>query len=170
MVAKPGNDREECIDSASWASILRGFEARDRLVRGLSSGNAPENLTHSVYKPLWPLISRLAAILVVDSHYLPESDVRKRPEYICEAFQRLIIQFLDSNRDKDFMTRRVARSLRRVQRVPQSDAPTVTPSQQRDGSDRVVEVKRRRPESFVCAIFEFLLFLLLYLQLTGGRY
>jgi hypothetical protein len=106
---------------------------------------------------------------VVDSHYLPESDVRKRPEYICEAFQRLILQFLDSNRDKDFMTCRVARSLRRVEGVSQSHATTVTPSQQRDGSDRVVEVKRRRPESFVCAIFEFLLFLLLYLQLTGGR-
>jgi len=95
-----------------------------------------------------PLISSLAAILVVDSHFLPKSDVRKRPDYICEAFQRLILQFIDSNRNEDLMTCRVHDSLREVEGVPKSNALTITLSQRRDGSDRAVEVKRRRLDSF----------------------
>jgi hypothetical protein len=170
MVAQPEKGQEEHIHPSSWASMLGDHKDRDGLVRGLSLGDVPKNLTHSVYKPLWPLINKLAVILLVDRRWIPESSVRKRPDYICEAFQRSIIQFIDKNRDKDFMTRRVAGSLRRVQRVPKTDRPTASPSQQRDGSDRAVKMKRSRPESFVCAIFEFLLFLLLYLQLTGrGR-
>jgi hypothetical protein len=97
------------------------------------------------------LISSLAAILVVDSHYLPKSDVRKRPEYICEAFQRLVLQFIISNRDEDFMTCLVHDSLREVKGVPKANALTATPSQLRDGSDRAVEAKRRRLDSSVCA-------------------
>ncbi|KAI0290681.1 hypothetical protein BC826DRAFT_970295 [Russula brevipes] len=145
MVAQPEKRRGECINSGVWGLMLGDHNTRDGLVISglLSSGDAPENLTHSVYKPLWPLIKSLAAILVVDNHYLPESDVRKRPEYVCEAFQRLILQFIISNHDKDFMTCRVDRSLRRVQGAPQPDGLTVTPTQQRDGSDRA-EVKRRR--------------------------
>jgi len=144
MVVQPEKGaRGECLHSPSWGSMLKDHEDRDQLVKGLvlRPGDGPKNLTHSVYKPLWPLIRSLAAILVVDSHYLPDSDVRKRPEYICEAFQRLILQFIVSNRDEDFMTCRVHKSFRQVEEVPKSDALTATPSQQRDGSDRV---KRRR--------------------------
>jgi len=132
------------IDSSSWASLLGDFEARERLVLALSSGNPPKNLTHSFYEPLWPLIRDLAAVLVVDRHWLPESSVRKRPDYICEAFQRLILQFIVSKRCEDFMTRRIGDSLRQVQSVAQSQALSFTPSQQMDELNRENEAKRRR--------------------------
>ena len=114
MVAQPEGAPGECINSESWSGLLKDFKARDRLVVVLSSGEMPDNLIHSVYKPLWPLISSLADVLLIDRHWIPESNVRKRPEYICEAFQRLILQFIVSNRDEDFMTCRVGNSLRQV--------------------------------------------------------
>ncbi len=117
MVAQPEGSQVEHLSSHIWTGMLGNFKARDRLISSLSSGDPPENLTHSVYEPLWPLISKLAAILVVDRHWLPESNVRKRPEYICEAFQRLILHFIVENRNEDFMTRRVGDWLRRVQEV-----------------------------------------------------
>jgi hypothetical protein len=114
MVAQPEGPRVGHISADVWTSLLGNFAARDRLVWSLSSGDPPKDLTHSVYEPLWPLITKLAAILVVDRHWL-ESGVRKHPGYTCEAFQRLIIQFIVSNRDENFMTCRVNDSLRQVQ-------------------------------------------------------
>jgi len=117
MVAQPEEHPGGYINSYTWTGLLGDFKARERLVLGLGSGYLPKNLTHSLYEPLWPLIRDLAAVLVVDRHWLPESDVRKCPEYICEAFQRLISQFIVSKRDEDFMTCHVSNSLRQVQWV-----------------------------------------------------
>ncbi|KAH9985189.1 hypothetical protein BJV74DRAFT_847300 [Russula compacta] len=133
MVAQPKGRPAEYINPISWASLLGNYEERDVFIWALRLGRVPENLTHSFYKPLSPLITSLAAILFVDKHWLPQSDVRKRPDYIYEAFQRLIIQFIVSNPDKDFMTCRVDNSLRRVQQT-----------QLRDGLERETEAKRRR--------------------------
>jgi hypothetical protein len=118
MVAQPEGSRGEYIDLSSWTRLLGNFEKREDFISSLGSGRLTD-LTHSLYAPLWPLIRDLAAILVVDRHWLPESDVRKCPEYICEAFQRLILQFIISHRDEDFMTRRVGDSLRQVPSILQ---------------------------------------------------
>ena len=168
MIAQPEGRPGGHISSAIWTSLLETFEARHFLVDRLRSDNPP-NLTHSVYKPLWDLISSLAAVLVVDRHWIPESNVRKRPEYMCEAFQRLILEFIISKHDEDFMTCRVGDSLRQVQGVAESQALSTTSSQMRDGKERKFEgAKRRRLSKTevgrVCAIFELLWFLLLCSQ------
>ena len=152
MVAQPegGKGDEGYIPADDWASLLGNFKQRNHLVWRLSSGDMPDNLTHSDYKPLRPLISSLATILVVDRHWLPESDVRKRPGYMCEAFQRLILQFIVSNRNEKFMTCPLGDALRKVQEVAQSQALTTTPSELRDGSERENETKRRRLDREVC--------------------
>jgi hypothetical protein len=167
MVVQPEGSQKELISLPIWAGLLGNFADRDWLVYGLSAGDPPKNLTHSVYKPLWPLISKLAAILVVDRHWLlklPKYS-RKHEEYICEAFQRLILQFIVSNRDKDFMTRHVSDSLRQVRGIAESGALATTPSSLRDSLERGNEVKRRRLEETevgcVSVIVEFVSFLLL---------
>jgi hypothetical protein len=135
------------INAHSWTGLLGNFNNRGGLLALLSSRAPLLNLTHSVYEPLCPLISDLAAILVVDRHWLPESNVRKSPKYICEAFQRLILQFIDSNHNEDFMTCRVHDTLRQVKpEVVLSQAPITTPTQRRDGLEREIEnePKRRR--------------------------
>ena len=167
MVIQPAEGPPEgYIDLGSWGNLLGNYKAREGLVSVLSSGGPPTNLIHSVYEPLWPLISSLAAVLVVDRHWLPESSVRKHPGYICEAFQRLILQFIVSKNREDFMTCRVGDSLRQVKQVAQSQALSTTSSQQMDELER--EAKRRRVDGeevdCVCAIFEFLSFLLLRSQ------
>ena len=168
MVTQPKGRPAEYIHPGSWTNLLGNSEDQDGLVMVLSSGNAPEGLTHSFYEPLWPLIRSFAAILVVDKHWLPQSDARKCPDYICEAFQRLIIQFILSNCDKDSMAHHVDKSLHETRPVPLSQALTITPIQLRDGLERETEAKQRRLNSAevgrVCAIFEFLSFLLLCSQ------
>jgi hypothetical protein len=133
MVARPEGGQEEDILPDAWTSLIGHFKPREELVWRLSSGDRRDILTHSVYKPLCPLISSLAAVIVVDRHWLPESDVRKRPGYICEAFQRLILEFILSNRNENFMTCRFDDSLRMVQGV--AEPLTTTPSELRDGSE-----------------------------------
>jgi hypothetical protein len=168
MVTQPEGRPEGYIDSYSWSGLLGDFKDRERLVLGFRSGDIPQNLTHSVYEPLWPLIRSLAAFLVVDRHWVPEPDVRKRPDYMCEAFQRLILQFIDSNRSENFMTCRVGDSLRQVQWVAECQALSTTPSQLTDGFEREIQTKRRRIDrtevGCICAIFELLPFLLLCSQ------
>jgi hypothetical protein len=145
MVMQPaqpeGHQIGEYIHLPSWTSLLGNFKDREHLVLGLSSGDQPDNLTHPVYAPLWPLISNLAAILVVDRRWLSGPTARKCPVYICEAFQRSILQFIVSNRDKDFMTCRVGKDVRQVQEMPQSQAMSTTPSQDIDMLERDAEVK-----------------------------
>jgi hypothetical protein len=164
MVAQPEGSRGEYIDSSSWTLLLGNFKKRETFILGLRSDTQTDNLTHSVYAPLWPLIRDLAAILMVDGHWLPESDIRKCPEYTCEAFQRLILQFIISHRDEDFMTRRVGDSLRQVEGVAQSQALTIAPTQQRGGLERENERRHGTEVVCVCAIFEFLSFLSLCSQ------
>ncbi len=66
------------------------------------------------------------------------------------------------------MTRRLDDSLRPVQEVAQSQALTTTPSELRDGSEREelmgLETEIETEVGCVCAIFEFLSFLLLCSQ------
>jgi hypothetical protein len=168
MVVQPTEGPPEgYIDSTYWSNLSTSGkpQVRESFLLMLSSGRPPVDLTHSVYEPLLPLISNLAAILVVDRHWLPESDVRKTPEYICEAFQRLILQFIDSNRNEHFMTCPVRESLRQLEPVAESQTMS-SPTQQRDGEER--ENKRRclgkTKVGCVCAIFKFLV---LIVVLTG---
>jgi hypothetical protein len=175
MVTQPEGHPGGFIDAHWWTGLLGNFNDRDTLIGRLSSENPrdpPESLTHLGYKPLVPLIRSLAAILVLDRHWLPksDSDCRTHPGYLCEAFQRLILQFILSNRNENFMTCRVDNSLHGSGRVAQSRAKSTTPSEIRDGLHRENEAKRHRLDSIevgcVCAIFEFLSFLLLCV-LTG---
>jgi len=63
----------EAIDSAAWAEITGDAEKRNALVNSLAQGLLPR-VTHSFSKPLQPLIETLAAFLVVDRHWLEQSD------------------------------------------------------------------------------------------------
>ncbi|KAF8325417.1 uncharacterized protein EI90DRAFT_3019063 [Cantharellus anzutake] len=94
----------EYVDPATWTSLIGAANHRGALVTSLARGL---DITHSMYKPLHTLISKLAAILIVDRHWLPESDVRNDPEYINEAFQRLILQFILDHHHETFMDHHV---------------------------------------------------------------
>ena len=130
------SEKEESIDAMSWAGLLGDSKSRNLLIKGLSSEEQPANLTHSRYMPLQPLISKLAAILVVDTHWLPVSDVRSHPEYINEAFQRVILQFILDNCSEKFMTDLIGPQLRKVALLVQSQGLSSTRNEDMDRAER----------------------------------
>jgi hypothetical protein len=161
---KPG--LKEPIDSALWANLLGTFHHRQNFVEGLAK--RPDNLTHSSYEPLQSLIKDLAAILVVDRHWLPASDPRSNPYYVNEAFQRLILSFMIDNKDEDFMRLKVDKMFREVEGRPQYNAKSITDSQARGSRDRSyhpsVEPLPISGIRRVCGSMNFCLLLLLCLR------
>jgi hypothetical protein len=134
MVAQPENSHKEKIDVESWAQLNGNPESREGLIILLAT-KLP-NIVHSFYEPLRPLIKDLAAILVIDSHWLPASDPRKDRYYITEAFQRLILEFTIKNRDKEFMRTRVEKTFREVHNIQKSGASSSTHNQAFDATSR----------------------------------
>ena len=80
-----------------------------------------EGLTHSFYNPLLPLIKDLATIILIDSHWFPESDPQKDPCYITEVFQHLILQFIINNHGQEFMNHCVEQTFHTVQGMQASN-------------------------------------------------
>jgi hypothetical protein len=129
----------EYIAPAVWVEITGDAEERNALIRALAQGSL-SRVTHSFFKPLQPLIENLAAFLVVDRHWLERSDKRNQPEYINEAFQRLILAFILEHRSKEFMNHPVDSKLRVVEPVPQSERHSTTALQARN-----TEENKKRP-------------------------
>jgi hypothetical protein len=160
MVVQPEGGSKEDVDSTSWGNLIGKFQKRHALVRNLSDGIVPDNLTHSFYEPLLPLIEDLAAILLVDSYHIDASDPRSDPYYVTEAFQRVILNFMIKNCNQAFMIDRVKQTLREVEEVPRSNAKPVTDSQAADSAIRSLDSGMRS----VCGSVNFCLFLLLCLR------
>ena len=129
----------EAIDSAVWVGMTGNVVKRNALVRSLAQGSFPV-VTHSYFKAMMPLIKSLAAVLVVDRHWLEQSDSRNQLEYLNEAFQRLILAFVLDNRGKQFMDQPVDSNLRAVELVPQSEKHSTTTLQARHA-----EESKKRP-------------------------
>jgi len=111
-------------------------ESRITMLETLALGRSLTSLTHSVYQALSPLPSKLAAIFIIDQHWLDNSETRNHPEYAPEVFQHLILQFILDNRDEEFMTRKVEPDPREVKQVGQNPNLLSTASSRRDENNR----------------------------------
>jgi hypothetical protein len=136
VLAQPALSPTEVIGLSNWAMLTGPVDSRIGLLLSLSQGVLFHGLTHSVYRPLLPLLRYLADILVVDRHWLDESETRNDPEYVPEAFQRLILQFMLDNRNKEFMTKQVDLQPRTVEAVGQNPNLLSTTSSRRDEDNR----------------------------------
>ena len=113
MVVQPGGCPKEKIKASSWSLLNGNYNKREALIRDLRQSES-DDITHLFYKHLLPLFEDLIAFLIIDNHWFPDSDPRKDPSYITEAFQRLILQFIIKNRDEEFMHRPVEDTFRKV--------------------------------------------------------
>ncbi|KAI9459328.1 hypothetical protein F5148DRAFT_1016752 [Russula earlei] len=139
MVVQPENGHKEMIGTAPWSQLIGNHKTRNDLIRRIALPEPlPDNLIHSLYNPLEPLIRDLAAVLVIDSHWLAATDPRKDLYYITEAFQRLILNFIIDNRGKEFMHCRVDKTFRKVQETQDSHALSVSDVQSLDAQSRVI--------------------------------
>ena len=112
---------------------------RTGLLRSLCAEESLEELMHSAYQPLFPLLRNLAAILIVDRHWLDESETQNDPEYVPEAFQHSILQFILDHRDQEFMTREVEPEPRKVEQVGQNpDLLSTASSRTRRGETKII--------------------------------
>ena len=133
MVVQPEEFAEERIDGGSWSDLNKNYTSRSRLIEAASlPRRMAENLTHSFYKPLRPLINDLAAIFVIDGHCLPASDPRKDPYYITEAFQRLVLNFIIENRSEKFTHHPVKKTFRKVEEAQYANGYSSTVRLSRD--------------------------------------
>ena len=142
VLAQPQKSQKELISMSTWSTLRGAVHSRIDMVEILALGRPSPGLTHSVYQPLLPLLSDLAAILVVDRHWLDESETRNDPEYVPEAFQRLILQFILDNRHKEFMTKEVDLQCRQVEVVGLHPSLLSTTNSRRDEDNR----KRPSPQ------------------------
>ena len=118
------------------------IDSRITIIEPLARGRMTVALIHPIFKPLTSLSEDLAAILVVERFWLEESETRNDPEYIPEAFQRLILQFMLENRDEEFMTTTVEHEFRRVEEISQNASLSATQSFLMDAEN---SRKRRSP-------------------------
>ena len=123
--------------AARWLKSSRVFHsnvtALIREIRHLPESDS-RGLTHSFYNPLLPLIKDLATIILIDSHWFPESDPRKDPCYITKAFQHLILQFIIDNHGQEFMNRCVEQTFHTVQGMQASNGQSASHVQSLDAT------------------------------------
>jgi hypothetical protein len=110
--AQPENEVKEPISMDFWSELTGSAAARIVLVSRNLDG-----ATHSVYRPLWPLLNKLSRILNADRQWVESSDPRNDPGYFNEAFQRLILQFILEHRGEKFMQHRVESQPRRPELI-----------------------------------------------------
>jgi hypothetical protein len=130
MGAQPVKCSEEALNPMTWAGLTYDVGNRSVLIKALGEAQLT-NITHSFYEGVRPLLRDLATILVVDRVWLEEPDARNDPEYACEAFQRLILQFILDNHSKEFMGHEVEPLRRDVEPLPKVPSLTETTGKRR---------------------------------------
>ncbi len=99
------SSREEPIPLRVWSQFTGNSPARHDLIQSLASKYM--QALHSSLHPVSNLIADLASVINADPLYMSEDSPRSSPEYAHEAFQRIILQFLNDNQDKEFMRLKV---------------------------------------------------------------
>jgi hypothetical protein len=118
--AQPVQGDSTKVSTFTWASLTGNVSYRIIFLQALARGRTVSDIINPHYEPLLPLLSDLADILVVDRHWLDDSETRNNPEYVPEAFQRLILKFLLENAENEFMTKKVTLDFRKVEGLTSS--------------------------------------------------
>ncbi|KIM27089.1 hypothetical protein M408DRAFT_24840 [Serendipita vermifera MAFF 305830] len=97
--AKPkGPLNEEPIDPTAWNSLVNPKDSRDQnFIRFIE-----DDILHSRYSALFPLLDDMRKHLNIDLEFAKKAD-RKKSDYLHEAFQRTILNFLFVNDTEPFM-------------------------------------------------------------------
>ena len=135
------SESEELVSEEHWGNFISKMDMRDRV---FISRGIPKNLLHTEYQPLEELLKQMADQLTGD-HSLEPS--RAHPEYLHEAFQRLILEFLVANYSQRFMKLRTHNEFRKVKgdtATSQWSSYTSTGKRKRDERDDGAQVSSIR--------------------------
>jgi hypothetical protein len=104
ILALPENERDFRIDPTNWygfAPLYHGPQTglpdrdnRDTVLNNLNSGR--DNFLHPGYGDLFSLFSRIAKAIKEDYHWA-DGTIRRRPDFVHELLQRIILNFVVEN-------------------------------------------------------------------------
>ncbi|PPQ82395.1 hypothetical protein CVT25_008356 [Psilocybe cyanescens] len=100
---------DQKIDTASWLRFINTSNcmSRNALVFGVAGG-LREIPLHSKFSPAFRLLTILAQAVYPGPYYLAEDNLRTRPDFVHEVFQRAILSFIIVNKDEEFMNLEIA--------------------------------------------------------------
>ncbi|PVF98013.1 hypothetical protein CPB86DRAFT_873653 [Serendipita vermifera] len=153
MHARPADDKLEsdCIRRTDWVDFTAGIGSDDRRRIFIDGKGINREMFHPEYQPLEALLSSMANQLKGDHEMLGDSDVRKHDEYLHEAFQRLIFEFLSEHlkTGSRFLTLEKSLSRRRLQQEEAMKQPLPSTDYIRShvmSGGRTSSLKRSRDE------------------------
>jgi len=119
--AAPQGKESVCIDDFVWGVISNGSAGgRHHLILNLldceDEGEFRNDYIHPEYHQLLPLIISMAALIRKDYHWVKEEKYR-HPEYLHDALQRVILNFVLENKDAPFMDLQKLPEPRQVENV-----------------------------------------------------
>jgi hypothetical protein len=140
--AQPEGGQENPIAADDWVDLTAGPGQRDKRHTFVDRFS---KVCHPSYGPLDNLLESLFSQLKGYQEYValsdmpnrPKDPLREKPEYLHEAFQRIILDFIVKNSDKPFMNLPIGSSRRPVSNDTVSQDRT-TP---RTGSRRTVSAR-----------------------------
>ena len=105
VFAAPQGKESVCISHTIWSLISSDGPAgnyRDRLLHTLKYRSSRKEFVHPEYCQLMPLVRSMATLIKKDYHWVKEEKY-KHPEYLLDALQRVILNFVLENKEASFM-------------------------------------------------------------------
>lgn len=93
---------------ADWGSLVSHGDSRNK---SFIASDFEKRLIHPAYSPIYTLLDEMRRHLRGDLE-LSKDKLKKRPDYLHEVFQRLIINFLAKNSKEPFMNLKRSKDLR----------------------------------------------------------
>ncbi|PPQ95988.1 hypothetical protein CVT26_016204 [Gymnopilus dilepis] len=91
------------MDFGIWMAMQGNLAHKRQVIITQAESLGTSLSLHPSYEPLGKLAQSFASYLLWDFYYSPQAEPYGNPEYLHEAFQRLILKFLDENEGKTFM-------------------------------------------------------------------
>jgi len=133
-LAAPEGKQSVAIDVGLWNAITSSRQMGDhrhRIFPIIEDNEAQNDFVHPEFHQLLPLLASMARLIRRDYHWVKEEKY-KHPEYLHDALQRVILNFLLENKDASFMDLRKSPANREVQMI-NTPAPLAAP---------IIEVRR----------------------------
>ncbi|KAG8810240.1 hypothetical protein FRB91_003840 [Serendipita sp. 411] len=112
MLARPAYGPDELMKPSSWSTLIDPDDLRH------FNFVLPDTKfdLHSAYSEFATLLEEMRTHLIADLQF-SNDPIKHRPDYLTEVFQRLILNFLIENKDKQFMVLKKSDTNREVGRA-----------------------------------------------------
>jgi len=147
LLAAPHGKDSGCISTTAWScttSDEMGID-RQRLFAMLENKHLQNDFAHPKYRPLLQLLTSMTDLIQTDYHWVAEKEY-KHPEYLHDALQRVILNFLFENKEESFMDLRKSPAYREVKKM-NTPAPLSGPTTDRRRSASARKNKRKVTKS-----------------------